>query len=174
MDKKNDLIYTDYDALYRELFTPLFRYLLFRTKNYDIANDLTQTTFLKFLKQKDKPENKEYAIRQIYTIAKNTLIDYWRVENKKRYESDVEMENIKDESLNQEERAIINEDIKFVKEMLADMDEQEQEIITMRLTLDMDYKNIAEKLGIQIENARKIYSRALQKIKVEIIKSKKF
>lgn len=174
MAKEKDLIYTDYDTLYLELFAPLFRYLLFRTKDYDTANDLTQTSFLKFFKQENKPKDKEHAIKQIYTIARNTLIDYYRVENKKRYESEIEIENIKDDNLNQEERAIINEDIKFVKELLAEMDDREQEIITMRLTLDMDYKNIAEKLKMNIENIRKIYSRALQKIKVEIIKSKRF
>ena len=70
------LMHIDDEALYNEFFTPLFRYLFFRTKDYNIANDLAQTSFLKFLRQDKKALEKEYAVKLLFTIARNTLIDY--------------------------------------------------------------------------------------------------
>jgi RNA polymerase sigma-70 factor, ECF subfamily len=156
----------DSETLYKEFFTPIFRYIFFRTKDYDLANDLTQTSFLKFLNHKDHKIKKDYAIKLLYVIAKNTLIDYWRVQKNKNYEKIEEIDEIKSSDLNPEEMAIVEEDKKYIIEILNELNEIEKEVVTMRFSGDLEYKIIAETLGISIINTRKIYSRAIKKIRV--------
>ncbi len=168
------LIHIDNEALYNEFFTPLFRYLFFRTKDHNIANDLTQTSFLKFLCQEKKALEKEYAVKLLFTIARNTLIDYRRVETKRVHENIDDIENIRSEILNPEENAVLEEDKKFVREILHQLDDLEGEVVSMRLSGEIDYDTIAGALGISSVNARKIYSRALKKVGAELKKSNCF
>jgi RNA polymerase sigma-70 factor (ECF subfamily) len=168
------LMHIDDEALYNEFFAPLFRYLFFRTKDHNIANDLTQTSFLKFLSQEKKALEKEYAVKLLFTIARNTLIDYRRVETKRIHENVDDIENIRSEILNPEEDAILEEDKKFVREILHQLDDLEGEVFSMRLSGEIDYTTIAATLGISSVNARTIYSRALKKVGAELKKSNRF
>lgn len=166
MQENNLLNQVDHEALYNEFFTPLFRYLFFRVKDYDIASDLTQTSFLKFINQKFKVVDKDYATRLLFVIARNTLIDYWRTEKKRHY---VNIENINDvesSDKNPEENAISKEDTDFVRRILDNLDDTEREVISLRMSGDVSYEVIASTLNLSVVNARKIYSRGIQKVGV--------
>jgi len=156
----------DSETLYKEFFTPVFRYIFFRTKDYDIANDLTQTSFLKFLNHQDQKIKKDYAVRLLFVIARNTLIDYWRTENKRNHENIEEVEDIPSSDPTPEEIAITRQDKEFVSKILKGLSDVEEEIVSMRLSGDIEYEIIATTLGISVVNARKIYSRAIKKIGV--------
>lgn len=154
----------DFEMLYRDLFTPVFRYVLFRTKDYDLACDISQSAFLKYYKQDNKEKTVSHAKNSLFVIARNLLIDYWRSgdTNKKVYLE--EIDDYVESSLTPEEEAIKKDDIEYVDLVLSDLNEIENEIISMRLTLDFDYKTISKELNISEPNARKIYSRAIRKV----------
>lgn len=168
MDREPIIDYINNEDLYVEFFTPLFRYLFFRTKSYEIANDLTQTSFLKFLTKNDKKYDKKYAVRLLFTIARNTLIDYFRVEGKKKFEAIEYIKEIQSDDLNPEEKATLNEDITFIRKLIEDLDDLEREIVMMRLSGDVDYKTIASILNISVVSARQIYSRAIKKVETTL------
>jgi RNA polymerase sigma-70 factor (ECF subfamily) len=153
------------DELYNELFTPLFKYVYFRVKDYDLATDLTQSSFLKFLTQEKKPVTKDHSLRLLFTISRNLLIDHWRTEGRHKTES-IEGTNfeVPSNEPNPEKVFENNEDVKLIKKLMNLLSEIEVEIVTLRMTNDMDYKDIGELLNIQSVNARQIYSRALHKI----------
>lgn len=153
----------DDEVLYKEFFTPVFRYIYFRTKDRDVANDLTQTSFLKFLRRGERNITKDHAIKLLFTITRNTLIDFWRVESKKSHEN-IEEINIPSTAPNPEESAISEQDKIFINEILDRLSDMEREVVAMKLSGDIDYEVIASTLGISIINARKIYSRAIQKV----------
>ncbi len=154
------------DELYNELFTPLFRYVYLRTKSYDLASDLTQSAFLKFLLQENRPTTKEHSQRLLFTIARTLLIDHWRVSGKRAEES-IEGTNFDTESdmPSPERNFEISENEILVKKILSELKETEEEVVILRLTSDMSYEDIAESLSISSSNARQIYRRALQKVK---------
>jgi len=161
-----DQAHFDNEILYNEFFTLLFRYIFFKTQDYDIANDLTQTSFLKFLKNNKNIKDKQYASRLLFTIARNTLIDYWRVESKKKTVSLDEIVDVPTNELNQEENAILEEDKKLINDILRYLNDIEREVVLMRVSGDEDYETISSVLKISTTNARKIYSRAIQKVGV--------
>ncbi len=163
----------EHETLYREYFTPLFRYIFFRTRDGELASDLTQTIFLKFMTSGNIPNNELHAKRILFTIARNSLIDHWR-SKKNIHDSLDEIGDVPANEPNPEQNAITNEDIEFVKNILADFTDTEQEIISMRFAGNMDYKIISETLSITADNARQIYSRAIGKIESIIRKSNNF
>lgn len=154
----------DTEILYRDFFTPVFRYLFFRTKEYKIATDLTQTTFLKFLTQSRIPETKEHAQKQLFVIARTTLIDYWRSSARRMVGSLSEVDSFPGTERNPEEESIAREYAEIVHSLLGMLSEEESEIVSMRLSGDVPYTEIAEAFGITSTNVRQIYSRALKKI----------
>lgn len=155
-----------HEALYRELFTPLFRYFVFRTKDIDTAEDLTQSTFLKFLLQKNRPSENLHATRLLYTIARTLLIDHYRRDARRPVDS-LEASSIDPAS---DEHSVevtysITEDIAYAKELLQELTDTEEEIVTLRIIAEMEYADIAETTGNTEENTRQIYSRALKKLR---------
>lgn len=152
------------EVLYQELFTPLFRYLFFRTRDSDIANDLTQAVFLKFLLQKEKPGEREHAHRLLFTIARTTLIDHYRVEGKRSRVSIDDLPEFPSEMRNPEEEAVFAEEKRFISDALHQLSADEAEIVALRLSGDVSYETIAHTTGVSVANARQIYSRSLKKI----------
>jgi len=155
------------EALYRELFTPLFRYFVFRTKNKETAEDLTQSTFLKFLLQENYPTEKLHATRLLYTIARTMLIDHYRAHARNPHVS-LEAKNIEPPSEERTAEAAFsdNEDIAYAKSLLADLSDTEEEIVSLRILAEMEYADIALTTKTSEVNARQIYSRALKKLRI--------
>lgn len=154
------------DELYRELFTPLFRYFLFRTRDYHLASDLVQTVFLKFLTHGYEEREKEHNIRALFLIARNTLIDYYRVSaNRKSVSLEETGFDLPSGTPTPFEEFSSGEDVISVQEAIGSLGEVDQDIVMFRIATDMEYKDIAELLGESAENIRQKYSRALKKIK---------
>jgi RNA polymerase sigma-70 factor (ECF subfamily) len=154
----------DTETLYRELFTPIFRYLFLRTKDRDVASDLAQSVFLKYLLQEKKPETKEHSLRLLYTIGRTMLIDYWRKKGRRIETSLEDGWEIEDDSPNPLEIAIAEEERNEVRVLLSQLSTVEQDVVSLRITSDMGYEEIASIMNTSVVNARKIYSRAIQKV----------
>jgi|GEM_PF-895338 len=157
---------SSHETLYRELFTPLFRYFVFRTKDKEVAEDLTQSTFLKFLLQEDRPHEKQHIKGLLYTIARTLLIDYYRASARRPHVSlEANLIDPADEEQSAEATYSTKEDIAYVKELLAELSDTEEEIISLRIMADMEYRTIAEITGYSEANVRQLYSRALKKLR---------
>ena len=158
----------DTDALYRELFTPLFRYVFFRTRDYDLACDLTQTSFLKFLSHDHADLSPEHAQKRLFVIARNALIDHWRAAPTLRTEVRDDLDTFSTAVVDAETALITADDQRFVQELLAGLSEREAEIVSMRLADDVSYATIAAVLDLAEANVRQIYSRALSKLRARV------
>jgi len=65
-----------YAALYEEFYTPIFRYVYQRTLNYETAEDITQTVFLKVFQSVEKFCDQGISpLAYFFTVARNTIID---------------------------------------------------------------------------------------------------
>lgn len=158
-----------HEALYTELFTPLFRYFVFRTKDKETAEDLTQATFLKFLLQDNRPAETVHATRLLYTIARTLLIDHYRSNARKPHESlEAQTLDPSSEEPTAETLYSFQEDIAYAKSLLADLSDIEEEIVSLRILAEMEYEDIAKTTDNSETNVRQIYSRALKKLRTRV------
>ena len=67
------------DKVYTEYKEKVMRYMLKKVQNPHDAEDLTSEVFLKVFKSIESfDENKASISTWIYTVARNTVIDYYR------------------------------------------------------------------------------------------------
>ena len=66
------------ENVYREYSNMIYKYLLSKTGNEDISEELTQETFYQAVKSADKFDFSCKVSTWLCGIAKNKLYEYWR------------------------------------------------------------------------------------------------
>lgn len=126
-----------------------------------LAEDLTSVTFLKvYEKLATFDESKASISTWIFTIANNTVIDYYRT-NKVSEEipEEIAADSNLDETILQEE--MLDE----LAEALGQLKERERDLLIMRYYYNMSLKDIALKLGMSYANVKIVHQKALFKMR---------
>jgi len=160
--------------LYEELYTPIFRFIYSKCGEKNLAEDLTQTTFLKSFKALNQfSADSEYPIAYFYTIARNLLTDFYRkkkdvlISKKPDEENSTSLfENIEDSELTPEKELEQKDQKYFMQGMLDKLPENYREVMELKFLQDLSNKEIAKKLNKTEMNVRQIQVRALKKLKV--------
>ncbi|MDO4189461.1 MAG: sigma-70 family RNA polymerase sigma factor [Lachnospiraceae bacterium] len=122
-----------------------------------VAEDLTSIVFLKVCdKLSVYDENKASVATWIYTIANNTVIDYYRTHKT--------FEEIPDEIANAEEidENIINEEmLSDLATALKKLPERERDLLIFRYYDNMTLKDIAVKMEMSYANAKIVQAKAI-------------
>jgi RNA polymerase sigma-70 factor (ECF subfamily) len=149
-------------------------YLVRTGGNGDDTNDLIQEIFVKaYLNLAGY--NPRYAFGQwIYTIARNTFIDYVR---KRR--DDLSIDNTRGEHIRQPmsltpnpEESIINvQRRRQIEENLEKMSPKYRRLIELRFFKDLSYEEIAEQLGLPLGTVKTQIHRARTQLCTYITKS---
>lgn len=148
-------------------FSPqIFRFLLSRLANREIAEDLTQDIFFKVVRKIETFDKKSGNFSTwLWQIARNSLIDYYR-EKKTVPLSDFleETKNIPDENNNLKARIEAREILSAIKNFSP----EDQEIFTLRYVSDLSYRDISKLVGKTEGSLRVIIHRINNKLR-EII-----
>ena len=128
-----------------EQYDKLFKYCYMKTRDYHIAEDITQETFLRFLNSHSYKEmGKQMAY--LYTIARNLCMDYFN--RHIEYELD---ENLQDNNK--------KSDIDGIEEALDKLNEDDRELLFLRYTNDMSINELAK----HYEVSRFVINRRIKK-----------
>lgn len=123
----------------KEQYDKIYTFCYFKVKNRDIAEDITQETFLKYL-QTTAYFEKGKKLAFLYTIARNLCTDYFR---KNRH-----TENLDDLFAVSDEQAEDMETAIAVRTAVLKLSIAEQEIVLLRFTNGLSIGEIAEYCGI--------------------------
>ncbi len=164
-----------YSQLYKLYFTPVFRYIYLRVKNKEEASDLAQTVFLKvFTALPNFTEQKKSPLAYFFTIARNTIIDYWRTKKKNKVDDfDAIAQKTADNSEDPQKIYEKKEDQVFINRVLRELTDIQQEVIALKFISELSNKEIAELLGKTEEAVRQLQCRALRSLK-DILKNQKY
>jgi RNA polymerase sigma-70 factor (ECF subfamily) len=156
------------ERLYVSHYTPLYRYLFFRLRNKRDAEDLVQTVFVKaFCSLKDGVWDGAGDIHYLFTIARNTLIDYFRRGKHAPITSDELIESFADSvttSAPVEER----ENRELIALGIGKLKPAEAEAVTLRYLSDMDYGEIAKLLGKREDAVRQLVHRGIKSLRIHL------
>ena len=153
----------DMEQIYEQYFETVNKYLFCLTRNNDIAEELTQETFYKAVKKIDTYKGECKISVWLCQIAKNSWYDYCK-KNKKVMRLEEELLEIQSDETT-EEKVISNDEKISLYRKLQKLDERTREVIYLRITGELSFKEIGMILN-QTENwARVTFYRGKNQLK---------
>jgi RNA polymerase sigma-70 factor (ECF subfamily) len=153
-----------FEGLYSAYVGEIFRFLQYRVKNKERAEDLTQDTFLKALKGIRNFDEALSFRPWIFQIARNVLVDHYRARHETVSLDDDEMPDAADpQDIERESHA--RHLLADVQEALDQLPGLQRDIVIMRVWDGLSHKEIAEILGKTEGNCKMIFSRAVARLK---------
>ena len=150
----------DFEELYQRFFRDVYLFVLAMIKDPHIAEEITQETFFKALKEIKHFRGNCSVKSWLCQIAKNLYISYTR--KKKPVHSDA-LEEMPDDS-DVENLCIKKNEALSIYKVLHCLNEPYKEVFTLRVLGDLSFREIAEIFGKQENWARVTYHRARLKI----------
>ena len=154
----------DMEQIYEQYFEAVYKYLFCLTCNSDIAEELTQETFYRAVKKIHTFKGDCKISVWLCQIAKNLWYDECRKNRKNLKTSEDTFLEIQDSDMT-EEKVIHNEEKMALYKKLQTLDEKTREVIYLRITGELSFKEIGTILN-QTENwARVTFYRGKQKLR---------
>ncbi len=152
----------DFDKIYQLYFKDVFIYIRSLSINEDVAEEITQETFVKALKSIDNFDGSKDIRAWLFTIAKNTYFTYYK-RQKIFADSEVPDEipsiesSLVDHFLNEESAFLIHR-------FLHSMDEPYKEVFSLRVFGELPFEKIGLLFGKSPGWARVTFYRAKKQI----------
>ena len=154
----------DMEKIYEEYFETVNKYLFCLTHNNDISEELTQETFYKAVKKIDTYKGECKMSVWLCQIAKNLWYDQCRKNKKFVDTKEVDLLNV--QALNTLEEQVISNDEKIsLYKKMQYLDEKTREVMYLRITGELSFKEIGEILGKTENWARVTFYRGKSKLK---------
>ena len=150
---------TAFEVLIRKHKDKVFAFILSKIKNYNIAHDVFQDTFIKVINSLKMGKYNEEGkfIPWVMRIAHNLVIDYFRRQKKTRSiapSDDFDIfDIISDKEDNAEDEMIKSQIHSDVKRLIEELPEDQREVLEMRYYKDLSFKEISEITDVSINTA---------------------
>ena len=152
--------------LYDYYLPKVFHYISYQVGDMDLAEDLTSAAFEKALAKLDSyRSNKASFSTWLMTVARNTVIDYYRVKSRKITISIEETFEPASEEISPEEEVIRKEEMQRLKTYLRELSQPEREIISLKFGAELNNRQIAKMLGLSESNVGTKLYRAICKLR---------
>ncbi len=152
-------------ALMNGLYRHVYHFIRKRVGLPEVADELCQTVFLKVYENLSRYDRTQSKVETwVFTIARRTLIDYYRREQSVLWpdEFDPPAEDMSS-ATDQEARRHLDE--AYLARLLARLSDEQADVVTLRAINEMSYESIAEIVGKSPESVRQIHSRALRSLR---------
>ncbi len=153
-----------FSRLYDTYIRKIYNFVYYKTLNKEVAEDIVSSVFLKAWRSLDTYKKDNFSA-WLYTIARNTVTDYYRQKKDCK-----DIDDCWDLAVLDDFETRIDDHLKMekVKKSLAHLKSTERDIIIMRFWLDMPFADIAIKLEKNEGAIKMSLARALKKIKVDL------
>ena len=146
-----------------EQYDKIYRYCYFKVKKQELAEDITQETFLRFY-ERFGHYGSEWTLQYLYRIAHNLCIDEYR-KKKNLILSENEIEEWVDEGL--ENKVISN---LVIEEAMSYLSEEEKELLLLRYVNEVEIGVISRIYHISRFAAYRKIKKAVMKIQKQLRK----
>jgi RNA polymerase sigma-70 factor (ECF subfamily) len=136
----------------------LFAYLMRRTGDYQLSSDTMQESFTRLLSRYGPHEQ---SVALLFKIARNIVTDEARKSQRNRHTED----NQKDENHDSEKMILVRETYKRVLAAMQKLEKTERDILSLVVSSELSYKDIADITGISEGNVRVKIHRARMNLK---------
>ena len=158
-----------FDEYYHEYKQKVYNFFYYRLdRDSALVDDLTSDTFIKAFEKFDTYDDTYAFSTWIYTIARNTLTDYFRRNRQvssieTMQEDGIEIED--DESTRFEDQLSAEMSVEQVKEVLDSLPSLQRECIVLKYLEGMENTQIADITGESEGNVRQSISRGMKRLR---------
>ncbi len=155
---------TNQDKVYLDYKAKVTAYVRSRIENKYDVEDIVSTVFLKIYQKIDSfDESKASLSTWIYTITRNTVIDYFReIKTHIEFLDEIEADTLSADSLVDDE---LLEDLAYALETLS---ERERDLIILHYYKGYTLKRISEMMDMSYINAKLIHTKALSMLRLNM------
>jgi RNA polymerase sigma-70 factor (ECF subfamily) len=147
-----------FNQFYSEHKSSLFAYLMRMTGDYYLASDILQESFTRLL---DRYESSAWCKALLFKIARNALIDEKRKYREGKRQALTEDHGAQD----YEHDLMVRETYREVLKALQELDPMEQDILNLKISSNLTYRDIAGIVGTSEANVKIKIHRARIKLK---------
>ncbi len=159
----------EFARYYDEFMPKIYRYVFYRVRNQQQAEDITSETFEKAAtKYREFDSRKASFSTWIFTIAHNTVIDNYKKIQKMHQKPLEEAAELMSQDPGPEEALENYEEKKRLIECVGMLPEREQEIIRLKFGARLNNRQISKLLGLSESNVGTILGRSIGKLRLNI------
>lgn len=155
--------WSNFGMVYDKYLPKIYRYIYYRLRHKETAEDITQAVFLKVVQNIQSFQDQGAGLSPwLYRIAHNALIDYTRVQKPTS-----ELDEAINVASNQDILAQTDDVLKleWVRQEMKGLTELQQEVILLRVWDGLSHSEIAQALNISEGNSKISFSRAVKALK---------
>ena len=157
-----------FGELYNAYVHDIYRYMLYRVGNSDVAQDLTAEVFLRAIEGLVRYQNREIPwLAWLYRIAHARVVDHYRRNKRTGDHDDVDSLDLPAEH-NLDSDLMLNFQQQKLRESLLKLSGDQQQVILLRFVEGYNIQQTADALGKTIGAVKMIQRRALQAMNVEL------
>ncbi len=142
----------------------LFRFALRIVGNAAEAEDVVQEVFIKLWHQRERADGIGNLEAWLTTLTRNQAIDKLRSKHR-RTEPIEDRYDMKDHNVSPHRQAELNQTVALVKKWMEDLPPKQRQIMHLRDIEGLAYKEIAEQLGLSLDQVKVNLFRARQAIR---------
>ena len=155
----------DFESIYTDYFADVYKYILSICRNETVAEEITQETFFKAMRNIDQFNGSCKVYVWLCQIAKNTYFNYCKKE--KRFSPELNIEQ-PDTGIDLERSYLDKDDARRLHILLHKLDEPYKEVFTLRVFGDLPFSQIGELFGKTDSWARLVFYRAKKRLQEDI------
>jgi len=150
------------EQIYIDYSPKVIRFVSSKVGDHNQVEDLVSQIFVKVYSNWDKFDAAKASISTwIYTIANNTVLDYYRT---RRVFEEVP-EEIVDDKKGLDESILNEEMLETLAFALENLPQRERDLVILHYYHNLTLKEIAQKLGMSYANVKIVHKKALDKMK---------
>ena len=165
--KKDSLAF---GQLYDEHYSRIFGYVLKRTADLDLTQDVVSETFLKALKNLNQFHWQNVSFSSwLFRIASNEIVNFWRKKKPALSFSSVKepafTKDLSEEIMAAQDKLKDHQDFLMIQKQIRLLDSRYQEVIVLRFFEKKSLLEIAEILGKKEGTVKSLLHRGLEKLR---------
>jgi len=169
MENKKNYHTIIFEKIYKQFSNGIFRYIYFKVSDFELAQDLTVNSFIRYWKILVKGEEIDNDRALLYKIAKGKIIDHYR---KKGNNKHISLEKIDERLLGKidptEDIVSRKQELEQIYLQIKKIKKDFQDVILLHYVEDLTIKEMAFILHKKENAVRVLLHRALKSLKEKL------